>query len=192
MNWVLFCLSFRYKLSAHQILGWQAGRLLRVNLLCLWQRWELLLAVWDHVPCRHRFPSHLKVCSYISLWQLPKPSFFTCLCHMDVAFPSSLLVHIPPLQGWEIAFFFLEQRCSPRKFPKKQQLLNVMAPDCFWSGMDGSQSRQSWVDTQIESFDEKTAFRRAIHTPRQISESPPMDFTHHHCECVWCGPIPER
>lgn len=92
-------------------------------------------------------------------------------------------------------FFLLEQTCSPRKFPKKHQLLNVMthimnvmAHDNFWSGMDGSSSWQSQVEAiQVEAFDEKTAFKLAIHIPRQISESPPTDFTDDHCECIRCG-----
>lgn len=71
-------------------------------------------------------------------------------------------------------------------------VMNVMAHDHFSSGMDGSQSWQSRVDTQMEAFDEKTAFRLAIHIPRQISESPPTDFTDHHCECMWCGPTPDK
>lgn len=47
-------------------------------------------------------------------------------------------------------------------------------------------------DTQMEASGEKTAFRLAIHIPRQISESPPTDCTYCHCECVWCGPTPEK
>lgn len=75
---------------------------------------------------------------------------------------------------------------------KKQQLLNVMtrvtnimSHNHFWSGMDGSHSYQSWVDTQMEAFNEKTAFKLVICIPRQISESPPVDFKDHHCLCVW-------
>lgn len=66
-------------------------------------------------------------------------------------------------------------------------IMNVMAHDHFWSDMDGFQSWQSQVDTQIEAFDEKTAFKLAICIPRQISESSPTDFTGHHCEYIWCG-----
>lgn len=76
--------------------------------------------------------------------------------------------------------------CSLRKIPKQQQLLNVMthvmnvmAHDCFWSGMDGSQSCWSQVDAQMEALDEKTGFRQAIRIPSQISQSAPADLTGH-------------
>ena len=135
--------------------------------------------------------------------------------HLSLTSPETFLCHSSLLYGCSFSFLFtfacspfarvgntfflLKQTYSPRKFPKKQQLLyvmthviNVMAHDSFWSGMDGSQSWQSRVDTQMEAFDEKTGFRLAIRIPRQISERPPTDFTDHHCECIWCGPTPEK
>lgn len=80
-------------------------------------------------------------------WNLPLSLIFVIRCSCPFLF---IYAHSPFTRVGS-TFFLLEQTCSPRELPKKQQLLNVMthvmkvmAHDNFWSGVDGSQSWQSW------------------------------------------------